>query len=636
MSLIHQVLTQYWGYSQFRPLQEDIIRSIMEGKDTLALLPTGGGKSMCFQVPAMAQPGLCLVISPLIALMKDQEEQLKEKGIRAVAIVSGMKKSEVEIALQNCIHGDYKFLYVSPERLASPVFVESLSEMKLNMIAVDEAHCISQWGYDFRPPYLKIAEIRTLFPKVPILALTASATPEVREDIMQRLAFKDGQVYSKSFARPNLSYVVRPTEDKMGQLLKILNTIPGTGIVYVRNRRKTQEIAQELKRNRIAADFYHAGLDHQTRFERQDQWMKNKTRVIVATNAFGMGINKPEVRTVVHLDLPDDLESYYQEAGRGGRDEKPAFAVVLYDNADLADLESRYITNFPERDEIRRVYQALGNYLQIAIDSGSNITSEFELVSFCAHYKFETLKTLSCLRLLEMAEYITTSDAIYLPARIRIPIKQMELYKFQVEQPRFDQLIKTILRSYTGLFDDYVRFSEKELARRIQLEPAALKSQLDQLTKLGVIDYIPATDKPTLTFIQPRVKESDLYISSAILEKRKERFKLRADAFRNFLTNPHQCRSMLLLSYFGEKNLTRCGTCDYCRERNKVELNDLEIEEFSIQLKKLLNNNPLPPSEIAGNFPGIPIEKLQATLRWLMDNGEFAVDLKGRMMSVKE
>lgn len=636
MSLIHQILTQYWGYSKFRPLQEDIIRSVIEGNDTLALLPTGGGKSMCFQVPALAMEGLCLVISPLIALMKDQEEQLREKGIRAVAIVSGMKRNEVSLAMENCIHGNFKFLYVSPERLMSPHFIESLREMKLNMIAIDEAHCISQWGYDFRPPYLQIAAIREYFPHVPVLALTASATPEVRDDIMVRLNFKKKVVFSKSFARPNISYIVRPTEDKFGHLLKILGSIPGTSIVYVRNRRKTQEIANALLQHKISADFYHAGLDHQTRFERQDRWMKNRTRVIVSTNAFGMGINKPDVRTVIHMDLPDDLESYYQEAGRAGRDEKNAYAVVLYDQADLSDLENRYLNNFPEREAIRRVYHALCNYLQIPLDTGNGISYPFELIPFCQQYKMEPVQTMNCLNVLSLAGYLNYSDGIYLPSRLRIQLKHMELYRFQVEHPNYDPLIKGILRSYAGLFDDYVKFSESELARRINSTPEKVIQLLQSLNEKDVIDYLPSTDKPSITLMQSRVNEKDLMITKQTLEERKERFKIRTEAFLQFLTSEHQCRSILLLSYFGEQNLNRCGTCDYCRERNKVQINDLEMESLLKRLRKLLAIQPLPPDQIPPHFPGIPYETLEAAIRWLLDNGELNTDLTGRITAPEQ
>lgn len=631
MSLLHQVLTQYWGFSQFRPLQEDIIRSVMEGKDTLALLPTGGGKSICFQVPALAKPGLCLVISPLIALMKDQEQQLKEKGIRAVAITSGMKKSEVELALNNCIVGDFKFLYVSPERLASSLFREALLQMPLNLIAVDEAHCISQWGYDFRPPYLQIAEIRIAFPKIPVLALTASATPEVQKDICEQLHFANYNVFAKSFARPNLSYLVRLTENKFDHLLKVLKNIPGTSIVYVRNRRKTMEIAMELRKLQINADYYHAGLDHQTREERQQAWKKNATRVIVATNAFGMGIDKPDVRSVIHIDLPDDLESYYQEAGRAGRDEKPAYAVVLYDKADLADLAHRCEANFPDREEVRLVYKALANFLQIPTGAGKDITYDFELTAFCKQYQLEAVSTLNCLKLLEMAGAITLSDAFYHPARLRILANPMELYKYQVEHPLYDHLIKVILRSYGGTFDDYVRFSETELSRRCQLDPVELKRQLLYLSKIEIIDYIPATMQPTITFLHARVKEQELYIPKELLEQRKLRFRLRADALRNFLTHSYQCRSILLLSYFGEKNLQRCGTCDYCRERNRLALNDLEVDTLSKKLYAVLKSNPMTPLQIAQSFPEISVEKMEAVLRWLLDTGDLGMDAIGRL-----
>lgn len=631
MPFIHQLLAQYWGYTAFRPLQEDIIRSVMEGHDTLALLPTGGGKSVCFQVPALAMEGLCLVISPLIALMKDQEAQLRAKGIRAVALVSGMKKSEVALALNNCRYGQYKFLYLSPERLLSPAFLQELQDLPLNMIAVDEAHCISQWGYDFRPPYLQIAAIRVFFPDVPVLALTASATPEVREDIMTRLAFRTRKVFAKSFARENISYIVRPTDDKFRHLLKVLNAVPGTAIVYVRNRRKTQEIAYALSQHKISADFYHAGLDHQTRLERQERWMNSRTRVIVATNAFGMGIDKPDVRSVIHLDLPDDLESYYQEAGRAGRDGKNAWAVVLYDDADLAELDLRCTTQFPERTAIRRVYQALCNYLQVPAGAGMGVNHPFELLTFCRQYQLEPVNTLHCLRVLELAGYLAVSDDIFLPARLRILLRNMDLYRFQVEQPVYDPLIKAVLRSYTGLFDDYVRISETELARRLQVPVDTVEKLLHALHKREVLEYHPASDKPAVTFLQPRVLEKDLYIPGEMLEARKERYQLRSAAFRNFLVNTHQCRSILLLSYFGEQQLSRCGTCDYCRERNKVPVNDVEMETLLLRLQKLLAIRPLPPDAIPPHFPGIPADTLEAAIRWLLDNGELITDLTGRI-----
>lgn len=636
MSLIHQLLTQYWGHTRFRPLQEEIIRSVMEGQDTLALLPTGGGKSICFQVPALAQPGLCLVVSPLIALMRDQEEQLRRKGIRAAALVSGMSRAEIERYIENCIHGDFKFLYVSPERLASSRFRESVSLMKLNMIAIDEAHCISQWGYDFRPPYLRIAEIREQFPGTPVLALTASATPEVQKDICAKLGMKKPKVFTKSFARPNLAYIVRHVDDKTGHLLKVLKTIPGTSIVYVRNRRRTQELASELQRHGIKAGYYHAGLDHATRQERQMAWMDGRLRVIVATNAFGMGIDKPDVRSVIHMDLPENPESYYQEAGRAGRDEKLCYGVLLYNDDDVYDLERKTKTAYPDRSTIRRVYAALSNYLQIPLDFGKGQSFPFEVTAFCQRYNLEPVSILHALQILELAGYIGIQEAIYLPARIRVLVSPMNLYRFQVEQPVYDPLIKVLLRSYSGLFDDYVRFSEKELAKRAETDLENLRKQLMYLRQIELVDYQPATDEPSLTFLEPRVPENEVRIPVALLEERKERALQRMQAMLRFLFDRHTCRSMLLLSYFGEKDLMRCGICDICRERNKLAMNDLEVEAIMGQIRGILRSHPLGAHEISGQLSGISSEKLQSVLRWMLDTGELKTDAIGRIMNLEK
>lgn len=630
MSQIHSVLARYWGYSTFRPVQEDIIRSVMEGRDTLALLPTGGGKSLCFQVPAMAMDGLCLVISPLIALMKDQEQQLREKEIRAVAIVSGMNSEEVRIALENCIHGDYKFLYVSPERLVSPVFREYLEQFKLNLIAVDEAHCVSQWGYDFRPPYLRIAEIRELFPEVPVLALTASATPEVQADICTQLKFQNEQVFRKSFARPNISYLVRYAEDKHAHILKILRNVPGTSIIYVRNRRKTKETAEFLLRQGISADFYHAGLDQQTRNERQQKWMKGNTRVIVSTNAFGMGINKPDVRSVIHIDLPDDPESYYQEAGRAGRDEYPSYAVVLYNQADILELEDRIEKNFPPLRDVIHVYNALGNYLEIPVGSGEGITYEFDLLDFCSKFKLESSLTYSCLKILELDGKIVLTDSLFLPGRIHIKVNQVELYKFQVEQPAYDPLIKAIIRSYGGIFGDFVRVSETEIARRAGMERSEMINKLIHLDKIGILTYIASSETPRLTFNEARVDGSAVKIKPASLSERKIRFEARLHSFKKFITDKNHCRSMMLLAYFGEGNLQRCGICDYCRERNKLEMNDLELAEISERILKILREGPELPDQIVKQLDGIHQEKLVEILRWMLDNETAGMDVLGR------
>lgn len=636
MSQIHSVLAQYWGYSAFRPLQEDIIRSIMQGKDTLALLPTGGGKSICFQVPAMALDGLCLVISPLIALMKDQEQQLKSKGIRAVAIVSGMKREEVNIALENCKNGDYKFLYLSPERLASEDFREVLEPLNVSMIAVDEAHCVSQWGYDFRPPYLRIREIREIFPQAPVLALTASATPEVQEDICFQLGFKERTIFRKSFARPNISYLVRPTENKSQHILKVLKNVPGTSIIYVRNRRKTREVAEWLQKQGISADFYHAGLDQKTRLERQSRWMKGQTRVIVATNAFGMGIDKPEVRSVIHIDLPDDLESYYQEAGRAGRDEKQSYAVVLYTPADILELEDRAEKNFPPVADVLRVYQSIANYLQIPVGAGSGVTYEFDLVEFCSNFQLEAGHTYACMKILELDGRLTLTEAMYLPGRIHIPVNTTELYRFQVENANFDPVIKAILRSYGGIQTDFVKISETEIARRAGIEKNDLINKLIFLNKIGVIHYIAASETPRLTLNEPRADMATMRIKPESLEHRKQRYTARLNAFKQFITDKQHCRSMILLAYFGEKDLQRCGMCDYCRDRNKLEVNDLELATIEEQIITILSKKPLLPADILSALPSLEENKLIDLLRWMLDNEQLGMDALGRYYALAD
>jgi len=623
MSVIHQILAKYFGYSQFRPMQEEIIQSVLDGNDTLALLPTGGGKSICFQVPALAMEGICVVVSPLIALMKDQEEQLKEKGIRASAIVSGMTKSEIDIILGNCIYGNYKFIYISPERLANEDFRMQLLKMPVNMFAIDEAHCISQWGYDFRPPYLEIASIREHFPSIPVMALTASATPEVREDICAKLNFKSNKkVFTKSFARPNLSYIVRHEDNKQERLLRVLKTIPGTSIIYVRNRRKTQELATWLNAQGISADFYHAGLNFKLRNEKQERWMNNKTRVIVSTNAFGMGINKPDVRSVIHTDLPDDLESYYQEAGRGGRDEKQAYAVVLYNNTDINEIQRKININFPEIEEVKNVYQALGNYYQMPIGNGEGQQFEFEILQFAANYRFDPIRTLNCFKILEQEGFITLSDAVFLPSRIKIRVKNLYLYNFQVQHKEFESIIKLILRSYSGLFDDFTKINESELSRKLNITREEVIIQIKKLNTQEILEYLPASDTPRLTFNFSRIDLKHLKINKQNLEDRKQRFIVRSNAFKEFILNKNKCRSMMLLSYFGEDNLSRCGTCDYCRERNKLEFNDIEMESISNSIKTLVQQKAMLPHEISLHFPKLSPEKVATIVRWLLDNGD--------------
>jgi ATP-dependent DNA helicase RecQ len=632
MADIHQILKEHWGYSQFRPLQEEIVTSVLNGNDTLALLPTGGGKSVCYQVPALARPGICLVISPLIALMRDQEQELRSKNIRAVAIVSGMKFKEVELALENCIHGDFKFLYVSPERLESQHFQDYFVQMNINLIAVDEAHCISQWGYDFRPPYLRIAKLREVFPKVPILALTASATDEVRKDICEKLELKNVAIFAKSFARQNISYVVRHTDNKNQLMLDVLKNVPGTNIVYVRNRRKTQEVAAFLNSKGIRADYYHAGLDQKSRQDKQLAWMNDNIRTIVATNAFGMGINKPNVRSVIHLDLPDDLESYYQEAGRAGRDEKPSYAVVLYADNDLSNLKQKIISNFPEEKEVKLTYKALGNYLQIPIGSGEGQSYEFDVIDFSTKYGFDPLRTYNCLKILEMEDLITVSDAVFLPARLKIVPNTTNLYEFQVAHKNFDAIIKALLRSYAGLFEFYAKINEKDLAAKLNVSAETVKQLLNQLHQLEIVSYLPATDKPQLTLNVGRLQNEYVRINHDSIQGRKKRFEIRANAMLNYISNAHECRSMMILTYFGEKNIQRCGTCDFCRDRNKTGLNDIELKELSEIILLKVSHSKLSIEEIADFFKTYNKEKVITVIRWLLDQE----DLKENTLGILE
>lgn len=577
------ILRKYWKYDTFRPLQETIIQSVLDGYDTLALMPTGGGKSICFQVPALARDGICVVITPLIALMKDQVEQLDARGIPAVAIFSGMTKREVDIALDNCIYGPVKFLYLSPERLDTEIVRERIRHMNVNLYAIDEAHCISQWGYDFRPAYLNIAQLRALHPDVPFLALTATATSDVVTDIQEKLVFSQGRVFKTSFFRENLAYMVFEEEDKMGRMLRVIRRVGGSGIVYVRNRRETQEVARFLLQEGITADFYHAGLETPLRMTKQDAWKSNQTRVIVATNAFGMGIDKPDVRFVIHLDLPDTLEAYYQEAGRAGRDGKKAYAVLLYHESDRMRLEKTFALSFPGVDFIRAVYQQLGNYYQLAYGAGEHLVFDFDIGDFCGKYKLDTVKTLYALKFLERDGWINVSESVYLPSRVKLETDAQELYKFQVQHAHFDRLIKTLLRSYGGAFDHYVPIREQELARRLAMRYHDVVVSLQQLQKLEILTYLPKTDHPQLTFLRPRVDNRNLYIDHQYREERKTVKRKQLDSVFGFL-NTAGCRSIYLLGYFNESAEKTCGSCDRCiRDRKKGDSDD-EIGHELIQL----------------------------------------------------
>lgn len=625
MSQIHQILTQYWGYARFRPLQEEIIQSILGGKDTLALLPTGGGKSLCFQVPGLALEGLCLVISPLIALMKDQVERLKSLGIPAVTIFSGMSKSETEITLENCIHGKIKFLYLSPERLSSESFRSRLPAMKIGMIAVDEAHCISQWGYDFRPAYLKIAEIRSLLPGIPVLALTATATPEVQLDIQQKLAFTNGAVFRKSFERKNLAYVVQHEDDKMSRLLRITQKIQGTGIVYARSRNRTRELAEYLQKNGVKAGFYHAGLSASDRNKIQDAWMKGQLRVVVATNAFGMGIDKGDVRFVVHLELPESLEAYYQEAGRGGRDEQKAYAVLLVNSGDEEVMEQRVRMSFPEPEQVRTTYKSLGNYFQLPVGNGQGLSFNFILNKFCDQYNLPVRETYNSLRVLELQGLISLNMDVRLSARIHIKANVEELYEYQVKNPDLDFILKILLRTYEGLFNDFVPVREEVLCKNANLSKDQLIHSLQLLHQQGIIEYLPASEIPQLTFLEARQDDKLLVIDKKVLDDRKERFIERARAVLRYANTSHACRSQMLLAYFGEKSWHRCGVCDYCLNRNKIGLSDLEVENVSEQVKLILSKEALEIESLLEQLQDYPEETSLKVLEWLQDNEQIRI-----------
>lgn len=567
-----EILKQYWGYDRFRDLQEDIITSIGEGKDTLGLMPTGGGKSITFQVPALAKDGLCLVVTPLIALMKDQVQNLKSRGIKALAIYSGMTRQEIIIALENCIFGNYKFLYISPERLDTEIFRVKLAKIKVSMITVDESHCISQWGYDFRPAYLKIAEIRQLLPNVPVLALTATATPEVVKDIQERLHFKEENVFRMSFERKNLAYIVRQTENKTGELLHILKSIPGSAIIYVRNRRRTKEITELLNGEGLIADFYHAGLDDATKDIRQQRWQKGESRVIVATNAFGMGIDKPDVRLVVHLDLPDSPEAYFQEAGRAGRDGEKAYAVILYAKSDKTTLNKRVPDTFPDKEYIRQVYEHLQYYYQMAMGDGQDCIREFNIEDFCRKFKYFPVPVNSALKILTQAGYLEYTDEQDNASRVFFTVRREELYKLHKLGDEADKLIQVILRSYTGLFTDYTFINEDSIAIRSGFTRQQVYDILIRLSKLHIVDYIPHKKTPYIIYTRERIDSTRLQIPYSVYEERKERYKVRIKAIIDYVTTDTTCRSRMLLRYFGEINEHKCGICDTCiSQRDTME-----------------------------------------------------------------
>lgn len=617
MTDYRKILKQYWGYDNFRGIQEDIIRSIGEGRDTLGLMPTGGGKSITFQVPALAQEGLCLVITPLIALMKDQVRNLRERGIKATAIYSGMTREEIVIALENCIFGNYKFLYVSPERLDTEIFQIKLRSMHVSLITVDESHCISQWGYDFRPAYLKIADIRQLLPGVPVIALTATATPEVVSDIQQRLQFRQENVFRMSFERKNLAYVVRHTEDKESELLHILQRVNGSGIVYTRNRKKTKEISLFLNRNHITATFYHAGLNDETKDSRQKAWLKGEFRVMVATNAFGMGIDKPDVRVVIHADVPDSPEAYFQEAGRAGRDCMKAYAVLLFCARDKITLKQRVSDTFPEKSYIRKIYEDINFYYQMAMGDGRGCTFAFNIDEFCRNFKHFPVQTDSALKILTRAGYLEYTDEQDNASRIMFTITKEELYRIREQSEDTEKLIRILLRSYTGLFTDYAYISEDNLSTRSGLSKQQIYETLLSLSRQHILHYIPAKKTPYIIYTRERQETERVYLSKEVYEDRKESYVQRINAMIEYAESENRCRSRMLLRYFGEKNEHNCGQCDVCLQQHQSGLKSGEFEAISQQLQALLKENPLSLQEIKDKMQ-VPENHLMKVVSYLV------------------
>lgn len=634
--LTRDILLRYWGYTSFRPLQEDIVDSVIEGRDTLALLPTGGGKSICFQVPAMAMEGICIVITPLISLMKDQVMHLKKNGIPAATIFSGMHRSEIETAYNQAAFGMLKFLYVSPERLMTDDFIEALKKMKVNLIAVDESHCISQWGYDFRPPYLKIVEIRRYIPDTPVMALTATATPKVVEDIQHRLGFKRSNVFQTSYERKNVTYNVIHEADKFGLMQRLFSRMDrGSGIVYVRSRKRTKLIAEWLQSVGTSATYYHAGLDARTRDGRQQQWMDGKIKVMVATNAFGMGIDKPDVRLVVHLDLPDSLEAYFQEAGRAGRDLQASEAFLLAAETDISKLKENLQSSYPSLDRIKLIYDALGNYLQIPIGAGENQTYNFNIYDFAQYYNFSLVEVFNTIQLIEREGLIATSEALSTPSKVYIKANREALYRFQLEYQEFDIIIKYLLRNLPGVLSDFVNIREEVVSHKTGIPIDRVQYQLNKLANLNFLCYVPRSDKPQIHYIRERIDSKHFTLSEEIYDNRKEDASKRVQSVIDFVNNDDECRSVQLLRYFGEDIKRTCGKCDVCSSKSKAYINDREYQEISEFIVNELRDNDSSVYEVMGKIKSHHEEKVIETIRWMLDNKIIEQDKDGILKKSK-
>jgi ATP-dependent DNA helicase RecQ len=623
------ILEKYWGYSTFRPLQQEIINSVLTGHDTLALMPTGGGKSICFQVPALMQEGLCLVISPLIALMKDQVANLKKKGIPALSIYSGMTYADVVKTLKNAVHGNFKFLYISPERLETELFLEYLPVININLITVDEAHCVSQWGYDFRPPYLRIAAIREQLKDIPLLALTASATFEVQNDICEKLAFISQARFQQSFERSNLSYSVFEPSSKQVKLINILKKVPGSGIVYCKSRKRTKEIEELLSLHGISAAHYHAGLPNDVRTAKQEDWINNKIRIIACTNAFGMGIDKPDVRTVIHYDVPDALENYYQEAGRAGRDGRKAYSVLLFNERELEALKKQSEIKFPGVQIIKNIYSSLVNYFQLPTGSGEGLSFDFDINDFVKKFKLEAFIVNSVLKILEQEELISYNEQFFSPSIVVFTTEKTELELFEKAYPQFTHLIKGLLRSYEGIFDYPCAINASKLAKFISEKKEKLIAHLRELKGLGIIDYTPQNEKPQIHFLVNRVATADLVINQKNISKRKHAFEKRLSAIINFIRNQNTCRSKLIATYFNDKSVKRCGICDNCLKEKDIKITTDEFKNIRNGIKSVLSERPVNSEQLMKSMHGFKENKIMKILNFLQEEEQVSVTKEG-------
>ncbi len=632
--LIHEILQEYWGYTHFRPMQQEIITSLLHGHDTLGLMPTGGGKSLTFQVPALSREGICLVITPLVALMKDQVDNLRKRGIRAAYLHSGLTHREMVITLDNCLYGRFKFLYVSPERLDTELFLARIKGMTISFIVVDEAHCISQWGYDFRPAYLKIADIRRILPDAPVLALTATATPLVAQDIQEKLNFRNGQVFRSGFSRPNIAYVVRQGEDKIQQTMRILSRVPGSAIVYVRNRKRTREVAEELKRLSISADYFHAGLGTEEKAEKQRQWSEDETRVMVSTNAFGMGIDKPNVRVVIHLDMPNSPEEYFQEAGRAGRDGEKAYAVLLYSSHDKAMLHKRLTEEFPDKEAILKIYEQLGNFFELAVGCGKEAMYDFNLKKFCTTFGYNAPPILNALKILALSGYIEFIEETDSLSRIMILTNKEELYHLPECELPIDQVLQCLLRSYTGLFADYVFIHEDLLGQRLDLAPQVVYESLLELNRLHILHYIPRRHTPYVIYTCERLDLDCIHITREAYEERRERMAQRIESMIAYASSS-RCRQQMLLEYFGETPDYECGCCDNCLDRKKQQNASTQSStHIAHELIRLITNGENDRQRLVALLPYPESDVIEA-LRFLQDE-DFVSCLDGIHYTIKK